>query len=130
MKQANPHKRVVIQEDNATPHQKARRLLQPEIYAKGIEFVKHPPNSPDLAPIETLQWEHEKRLDHFRFNVDNAKQSTKQQAIQLIKEVWQSPQFDEVVEGRVSRAAYNSLGLRVKGALGTNLINDDVNVNR
>lgn len=47
-----------------------------------------------------------------------------------MKYTWQSHDFDKVVKGRTSRDIYMRLGLRVKAALSTNLINDDVNVNR
>lgn len=128
LKQANPNRKVVIQEDNAPPHLKARRLLQAEIFEQGIEFIKHPSNSPDLAPIETVQWEHQKRLEPFMFEVRDSKKATKDKAMRMMKELWQSPEFDEVVIGRACRQAYLTLGLRAKAALGTNRINDDVNI--
>lgn len=64
------------------------------------------------------------------FEVTDKQKRTRDKAKQVMKHTWQSHNFDEVVKGRTSRDAYMRLGLRVKAALGTNLINDDVNVNR
>lgn len=85
LKQANPSKKVVIQEDNAPYHTKARRLLH-EIFKQGSEFMDHPSNSPDLAPIETVQWEHPKKLDWFTFEVKDAKKATRDKAMALMKD--------------------------------------------
>jgi hypothetical protein len=54
IRKLNPYKRVLVTEDNAPCHLKARRLLEPDIRRLGIEFVDWPANSPDLHPIETL----------------------------------------------------------------------------
>ena len=53
-KRANQvHKKWILQQDNATPH------VCPEsaewMKSRGIKFIKHPPQSPDLNPIE-LVW--------------------------------------------------------------------------
>lgn len=129
LKAANPGRRVVIQEDGTSYHKKARRVLQHEIFEQGIEFMDHPSNSPDLAPIETLQLDHSRRLDWFKFEVTNARKATRDKAMDLMREYWQSHDFDERVKGRTSRRAYLALALRVKAALGTNKINDNVNIN-
>lgn len=58
IQQAKRTKQVFIQEDGASPHLKARQLLQSDIQRKGIQFLEHPGNSPDLALIEALQGDH------------------------------------------------------------------------
>lgn len=64
------------------------------------------------------------------FSVTNKQKRTRDYAKQVMKDAWQSHDLDEVVHGRTSREAYKRLALRVKASLGSNLINDDVNINR
>lgn len=80
----------MIQEDNHGPHLKARQLLQPEIQQQGIVFVNHPGNSPDLAPIEGLQGEHERKLAETIYEVRDAQASTVRRAKDLLRITWQS----------------------------------------
>lgn len=122
----NPGRRVVIQEDNHGPHLKARQLLQPEIQQQGIVFVNHPGNSPDLAPIEGLQGEHERKLAGFIYEVRDAQASTVRRAKDLLRITWQSKDFDETVRGKVCRAVYVELAKRCKMAGGGNHFRDDV----
>jgi len=90
----NPLKRVIILEDNDRSHHKARRLLAPEILELeeqyGVTFGPHPPNSPELALIETLHGFEHRALEEFRFNVDNQQSTTKEEADRRMKEWWQS----------------------------------------
>lgn len=79
----NPIRQVVILEDNDGSHLKARRLLAPEIMElkkDGIIFGGYPPNSPELALIETLHSYEHRALQDFRFSVDNAKVATRAKA--------------------------------------------------
>jgi hypothetical protein len=117
---------VVIQEDNHGPHLKARQLLNPEIQQQGIVFVNHPGNSPDPAPIESLQGEHERKLADFIYQVRDAQASTVPRAKTLLMYTWQSKDFDETVRGRVCRAVYVELAKRCKMAGGSNHFRDDV----
>lgn len=95
LKDKNPGKEIFIQEDNATPHTKARKLLQGEIAQRAIRFFKYPANSPDIASIETLQWEHQRRIQRFIFSVTNKQKGTRDQAIQVMKDAWQSQDLDD-----------------------------------
>lgn len=122
----NPGRRVVIQEDNHGPHLKARKLLQPEIQQQGIVFVNHPGNSPDLAPIEGLQGEHERKLASFVYEVRDAQAATVRRTKSLLRCTWQSKDFDETVKGKVCRAAYKELAKRCKMVGGSNHFKDDV----
>ena len=122
----NPGRRVVIQEDNHGPHLKARQLLQPEIQQQGIAFVNHPGNSPDLAPIEGLQGEHERKLASFIHEVRDAKAPTVQKEKDLLKQTWQSNDFNEIVKAKVCRAAYKELAKRCEMVGGSNHFKDDV----
>jgi hypothetical protein len=86
----NPHRQVVILEDNDGSHLKARRLLAPEILELkeqyGITFGSHPPNSPQLALIETLHGYEHRALQDFRFSVDNQREDTRDEADRRMKE--------------------------------------------
>jgi hypothetical protein len=48
------NKRVVITEDSAPAHVRARKLLAPELEEAQVEFIEWAANSPDLHPIEDL----------------------------------------------------------------------------
>lgn len=100
--------------------------MQPEIQQQGIVFVNHPGNSPDLAPIEGLQGEHERKLAGFIYEVRDSKASTVQRAKDLLMYTWQSKDFDETVRGKVCRAVYVELAKRCKMAGGSNHFKDDV----
>ena len=129
LQQANPTKQVFIQEDNASPHLKARQLLQPDLQRLGVQFVIHPGNSPDLAPIEALQGDHQRLqpVQDFIYSTRDAKKATKDAAANLLRDTWQSHQFDERVKGRVSIAVYKELCRRCKyEQQGGNLMDDDV----
>lgn len=117
---------MVIQEDNHGTHLKARQLLQPEIQQQGIVFVNHPGNSPDLAPIEGLQGEHERKLAGFIYEVKDAKASTVQRAKDLLMYTWQSKDLDDTVRGKACRAVYVELAKRCKMAGGSNHFKDGV----
>lgn len=102
----NPSRQVVILEDNDGSHIKARRLLAPEVLALeedfGIIFGAHPPNSPELALIETLHGYERRALRDFRFNVNDAKQSTKDEADRRMKEWWQALTNDHLIAEKSS----------------------------
>lgn len=53
--QLNPSKSILITEDSAPPHVKARRLLKAELEEKGVQFITWASTSPDLHPIENIQ---------------------------------------------------------------------------
>jgi hypothetical protein len=55
-------KRVVITEDSATPHVRARKLLAPELKEASVKFINWAANSPNLHPIKDLQKHHKKLL--------------------------------------------------------------------
>ena len=128
LQQANPTKQVVIQEDDASPHLKARQLLQPDIQRLGIRFLKHPGDSPDLAPIETLQGDHQRleSVQQFIYSTRDAKRATKDAAANLLRDTWQSHEFNKRVRGRASIAIYRELIRRCRLQKGSNLMNDDV----
>lgn len=128
IQQANPTKQVFIQEDGASPHLKARQLLQLDIQRRGIQFLHHPGNSPDLAPIEALQGDHQRlqSIQYFIYSTKDAKQATKAAAANLLNDGWQSHQFDQRVKGRASIAVYRELIRRCRLQQGSNLMDDNV----
>jgi hypothetical protein len=89
-------------------------------------FVNHPGNSPDLAPIEGLQGEHEKKLGGLIFEVRDTQASTVQRAKDLLENTWQSKDFDETVRGKVCGAVYVELAKGCKMAGSGNRLRDDV----
>lgn len=88
--------------------------------------MNHPGNSPDLAPIEGLQGEHERKLADYIYQVRDAQVSTVQKAKNLLMYTWQSKDFNERVRGRVCRAVYVELAKRCKTAGGSNHFKDDI----
>jgi hypothetical protein len=117
----NPGKRVVILEDSATPHVKARRLLKAELEEKGIEFIKWAAISPDLHPIEDIQKHHKNLLDELRFDVTSASKATKQRAKDKMKDMWQRHAgFTKIVEEVGSVSNYMRLGALCKAHKGNN----------
>lgn len=67
--------------------------------------MNRPGNSPNLAPIEGLQGELERKLASFINEVRNAQASTVQRAKDLLKHTWQRKYFDETMKLKVCRAA-------------------------
>jgi hypothetical protein len=55
----------------------------------------------------------------------DAKQVTKDAAANLLRNTWQSHQFDKRVQGRASIAVYKELISRCRLQEGGNLMNDD-----
>ncbi|KAF2184609.1 hypothetical protein K469DRAFT_750796 [Zopfia rhizophila CBS 207.26] len=93
LKHELPGKRVVITEDSAPSHIKARRLLK----AEGVEFVDWPPSSPDLHPIEDLQKHHKALLEGLRFDVNSASKSVREACKEEMRRLWQDDAgFDEI----------------------------------
>jgi hypothetical protein len=89
-------------------------------------FINHPSNPPDLAPIEGLQGEHERKLASFIYEVRDAKAPTVQRAKDLLMYTWQSKEFDDAVGGKVCRAVYVESAKRCKMVGGSNHFKDDV----
>jgi hypothetical protein len=81
---------VFILRDDDGSHHKARRLLAPEILELkeqyGVIIGSHPPNSPEVALIETLHSCERWALRDSRYGVDNEKQSTKDEADRRVEE--------------------------------------------
>lgn len=125
----NPSRQVVILEDNDASHIKARRLLAPEILALeedfGIIFRAHPLNSPELALIETLHGHERRALRDFRFSVNNAKQSTKDEADRRMKEWWQGPANDYLIAEKSSIERLKMLADRCRAVDFGNGFKDD-----
>ena len=91
--------------------------------------MNHPSNPPDLAPIEGLQGEHERKLASFIYEVRDAKAPTVQRAKDLLMYTWQSKDFDDTVGGKVTkvcRAVFVELAKRCKMVGGSNHFKDDV----
>lgn len=109
IKAKNPSRLVVIQEDNDSSHLKARRLLAPdikELERKGSVFAPHPPNSPDLASIETLHKKINLRLQDYRLSVKTASKAKQKEAVKRMKELWQSSSFDKATQRHCSITWY------------------------
>jgi len=120
----NPTKRVLITEDSAPPHIRARKLLQAEIEEVGMEFVQWPSISPDLHPIEDIQKHHKNLLDELRFEISSASRATKQTAKDEMKRIWQrDPGFTKIVEEVGSIQNYMRLGALCKAHEGGNNFN-------
>jgi len=117
----NPTKRVLITEDSAPPHIRARKLLQAELEEVGMEFVQWPSCSPDLHPIEDIQKHHKNLLDEMRFEITSASRATKEMAKDEMKRIWQrDPGFTKIVEEVGSVQNYMRLGALCKAHGGGN----------
>lgn len=90
--------------------------------------MNRPGNSPNLAPIEGLQGELERKLASFINEVRNAQASTVQRAKDHLKHTWQRKFFDETLKLKVCRAAYKKLAQRCKMVGGCYHFMDDVYV--
>jgi hypothetical protein len=116
----NPHRQVVILEDKDGSHHKARRLLAPEILELeeqyGITFGPHPPNSSDLALIETLHGYEHRALEEHRFNVDNTRQATKDEADTMMKKWWQGDNNNNLIAEKSSTKRLKVLSDRCRAA--------------
>lgn len=125
----NPQRQVIILEDNDSSHHKARRLLAPEILKLeeqyGVIFGPHPPNSPELALIETLHGFEHRALQDFRFNVDNARASTKREADRKMKEWWQGDTNDNLIARKSSIKRLKVLADRCRAVHFSNSFEDD-----
>ncbi|KAK5132972.1 hypothetical protein LTR08_008335 [Meristemomyces frigidus] len=100
IKDRNPYRKVVITDDNDPSHVKARRLFAPEIRRlarDGIFFANHPPQSLDLYPVESLHYEQNKRTKGYRHSIRSATKEVRLEAEQVLKDCWQSKEFDEAV---------------------------------
>jgi hypothetical protein len=97
---------MVILEDNEGSHHKPRRLLAPEILElkeqSAVIFGSHPPNTPGLALIETLHSYERRALRDFKYSVDNAKQSTKDEADRRMEEWWQGGTNNDLIAEKSS----------------------------
>lgn len=93
-----------------------------------FKIIKHPGNSPDLTPFETLQGDQQRLqpVQGFILSTIDAKKATKDAAASLLRTTWQSHEFDERVKNRASIAVYKELAHCCKQQQGGNLMNDDV----
>jgi hypothetical protein len=110
VQKAFPNKRVVISEDSATPHVRARKLYAPELEEAGVEFIDWPANSPDLHPVEDLQRHHKLLLEDLRFEVSSATNNVKQHCKDEMERTWiEDPIFDKIAIDVMSVSNYMRL---------------------
>ncbi|PVH92277.1 hypothetical protein DM02DRAFT_635494 [Periconia macrospinosa] len=87
VRDSHPEADVYLVMDNVRLHGLALRLLVPEIERLGILRAPHPPNSPDLHPIEHCFGRLEGFLDDYL--VRGSSKHEKEQAIKYIQYIWQ-----------------------------------------
>ncbi|SMR46070.1 unnamed protein product [Zymoseptoria tritici ST99CH_1E4] len=106
----NAFKDVYIYEDNVGLHHKARRLLAPEIEARGIKFLDTPTNSPDLNPIEQLHKDQKKILRPYRMAVTSASKESMKEGEQRMRDVWcNDSEFNALVRRRTAVSYFQGL---------------------
>ena len=109
----NPRKTVYITEDNVGVHRRARKLLAPYIEAKGVKFLDHPKNSPDLHPIEQLHKDQKRLLADFRFKIQSAARDIQDAAEREMEHVWcDCDEFNEKVREKAHLRYYKALATR------------------
>lgn len=121
----NPGKRVVIQEDNDGAHIRARGLLKIKIAEGNYEFIGHPPNSPQLAPIESVYNQVDYLLDSFRYSVKDATAATKDKADARLSQIWKGQTLGKYIERACGISSYLSLATRCRKAGHGNGFKDD-----
>jgi hypothetical protein len=127
LRKNNTHKDVVVVEDNAPSHLKARKLLAADIRQKGIHFTPHPGRSPDFNLIETIQKYHQKELEDYSANISSSAAAVKAEADAKMKETWQSPEMDICWQNRGSNEAIKLIADRCRMDEGGNHFVDDIN---
>ncbi|OCK96948.1 uncharacterized protein K441DRAFT_675452 [Cenococcum geophilum 1.58] len=87
IRERHPGSRVFLVQDNVKLHKIGLRYCQSEIKELGIKFAPHPPNWPDLHPIEHCFG----RLEGFLadYEVQGASKKDKKQAEEYIRQIWQ-----------------------------------------
>ena len=85
---ANPNRQVFLVEDNAGPHQKAQRVTEEERRNLGIKVAPHPPNSPDLHPIETVFDYTKDSLEEYNLGENGAGEAAQERAKAIISKEW------------------------------------------
>jgi transposase len=94
----------VVMEDNAPPHKKVCISVRQEL---GTKCHQHPPNSPDLNPIENI-WAHMKHI----ISKDYAHITSQKVMRQVVVSIWndfEHHRWDHLVESMLQRhnvAAY------------------------
>ena len=124
---ANPSREVVIAEDNDPSHLKARRLLAPEIAARGIKFTGHPASSPDFNLIESIQHEQNKLIQDYRFNIRSSAKAVKAEAERELRRSWQSDEMDRFWLSKGTCDALKIIADRCRDQEGGNHFVDNVN---
>ena len=123
----NPAREVVIAEDNDPSHLKARKLLAPEIAARSIRFANHPASSPDFNLIETIQHEHDKLVQDYRFSVTSSAKAIREEAEGVLKAAWQSDEMDRIWLCKSNIDALQIIADRCRDNEGGNHFVDSVN---
>ncbi|KAK5132569.1 hypothetical protein LTR08_008828 [Meristemomyces frigidus] len=124
----NPDREVVITEDNDGSHLKARKLLAPEVRElerSGIRFANHPPNSPDMHPVEVLHREQNKKIQSYRFSVKTATKAAKAEADRVMGDSWVGAEFDDSVGRYAVVEFYKELADRCRASNGNNTFKDE-----
>ena len=79
---------MIISEDNAPSHLKARQLLAAEIAEQEIEFIDWLSNSPNLHLIKDVQKHYKTYLEDTRFAVDSAAKQVRDNYKEEIRRIW------------------------------------------
>jgi transposase len=82
-----PGSRIYLVQDNVRLHSLGLRYCAPDIEELGIKFAPHPPNSPDLHPIESCFGRLEGFLQHYDHY--GTGEAARKAAEQFIQHVWQ-----------------------------------------
>lgn len=101
VREANPNAQVYLVQDNVYLHGLGLKYCAPEIEELDIKFAPHPPNSPDLHPIEHCFG----RLEGFlqEYEVSSASRVAKAEAEEFVKHIWQEDEtMRQYMAGKVS----------------------------
>lgn len=87
IRERNQGNHVYLVQDNVHLHKLGLRYCKPEIDADKIQFAPHPPNSPDLHPIERCFG---KLGDYLaEYSVQNNSEQARRDAERYVQKVWQ-----------------------------------------
>ena len=113
IRQNNPGKQVFLVMDNVRLHGVGLRYCEPELQELYIERAPHPPNSPDLHPIERCFG----RLEGFLQDYEclSASQQAQADAAKTIQQFWQDDYIMEAyIKKRLRTKEFMRLAIKCK----------------
>ena len=113
IRQNNPGKQVFLVMDNVRLHGVGLRYCEPELQELHIERAPHPPNSPDLHPIERCFGRLEGFLQDYKCL--SASQQAQADAAKTIQQFWQDDYIMEAyIKKRLRTKEFMRLAIKCK----------------